>query len=104
MSKEKLTKIDLQRKADWTAIIKQASGKRVIGELLNMSDYFKVNNHSETAMALRQEGRQAIGLHIYATLIRFCRTEFINLINEFDRQAEIRKADQIQQNKDKEDL
>lgn len=88
------------RKADWCAIIKSKSGRRIIGELLfKVCKVFSKNDFTELTVMAKQEGVRQVGNHILSLVLEFCPGEFEKIINEYknvehDRIAQLAKIKQ----------
>jgi hypothetical protein len=71
--------IENQRCADWRAIMKLKSGRRVLGELFNLCNTMVKNNADEIIEFARQEGRRQIGTHIVKRMLDYCANDFLQM-------------------------
>lgn len=79
--------IENQRRADWCAVMKLKSGRRLLGELFNLCNTMMKNDADEIIEFARQEGRRQIGTHITKKMLDYCAGDFLQMYNELKSAA-----------------
>ena len=77
---------------DWCAVLKLASGRRILGELFNISGTLTKNQSDNAIEFARQEGRRQIGTHIIAKTLEYCPEKFTQMYNELKSDIAERQA------------
>ncbi|MDR1196365.1 MAG: hypothetical protein LBL00_07815 [Endomicrobium sp.] len=68
--------------SDWKFVLGDVRGRRVIKELLDISNVFESNEYTDIIAVAKCEGRRSIGIHISNKVLNIAKNRFTQMFEE----------------------